>query len=196
MKVESLWRRALENWIKLAISQSGPAAALKQKGLVRDAQGQTVLWAVFFSSHLLLDFLKRAVVQRWSNCTGGRFVSLLAARCLRCQYWALTSAFWLRLSARDGQILKFSRTFPTELCLWGEAQWKNRKYWFQECISDGIFWKCHSLICRKKKKRFRLKRTLFWFQANCSDLNWLFSFRLFCFLFNCAKHFEMPSDVI
>lgn len=153
MKVESLWRRALENWIKLAISQSGPAAALKQKGLVRDAQGQTVLWAVFFSSHLLLDFLKRAVVQRWSNCTGGRFVSLLAARCLRCQYWALTSAFWLRLSARDDQILKFSRTFPTELRLWGEAQWKNRKYWFQESISDGIFWKCHSLICRKKKKK-------------------------------------------
>lgn len=27
-------KKALENWIKLAISQSGPAAILKQKGLV------------------------------------------------------------------------------------------------------------------------------------------------------------------
>ena len=27
-------KKALENWIKLAISQSGPAATLKQKGLV------------------------------------------------------------------------------------------------------------------------------------------------------------------
>lgn len=27
-------KKALENWIKLAISQSGPAAMLKQKGLV------------------------------------------------------------------------------------------------------------------------------------------------------------------
>lgn len=195
MKVESLWRRALENWIKLAISQSGPAAALKQKGLVRDAQGQTVLWAVFFSSHLLLDFLKRAVVQRWSNCTGGRFVSLLAARCLRCQYWAVTSAFWLRLSARDGQILKFSRTFSTELRLWGGAQWKNRKYWFQECISSGILVFSGNVIvwyAVKKKKKVSVVLV----PGKLLRFKLTFQFQISCFLFNCAKHFEMPSDVI
>lgn len=75
MKREKPLKKALENWIKLAISQSGPAAALKQKGLVHNTQGETVLWGVFFfSSHLFLDFLKRAVVQRWTDFTGGRFV--------------------------------------------------------------------------------------------------------------------------
>lgn len=43
-------KKALENRIKLAISQSGPAAMFKQKGLVHNTQGETVLWGVFLSS--------------------------------------------------------------------------------------------------------------------------------------------------
>lgn len=54
-------KKALENWIKLAISQSGPAAMLKQKGLCAQHTGLKLRFGVFFS-HLLLDFLKRAVV--------------------------------------------------------------------------------------------------------------------------------------
>lgn len=47
MKTPKPLKKAQENWIKLAISQSGPAAALKQKALVHNTQGETVLRDVF-----------------------------------------------------------------------------------------------------------------------------------------------------
>lgn len=52
-------KKAQENWIKLAISQPGPAAALKQKALVHNAQGETVLGDVFPAAllRLLLIYL-------------------------------------------------------------------------------------------------------------------------------------------
>lgn len=42
-------KKALENWIKLAISQSGPAAMLKQKGLVHSHEhtGWNCAWGCF-----------------------------------------------------------------------------------------------------------------------------------------------------
>lgn len=42
-------KKALENWIKLAISQSGPAAMLKQKGLVHlhEHTGRNCAWGCF-----------------------------------------------------------------------------------------------------------------------------------------------------
>lgn len=49
-------KKAQENWIKLAISQPGPAAALKQKALVHNAQGETVLGDVVPAALLLLFF--------------------------------------------------------------------------------------------------------------------------------------------
>lgn len=47
MKTHKPLKKAQENWIKLAISQSGPAATLKQKALVHNTQGETVLGDVF-----------------------------------------------------------------------------------------------------------------------------------------------------
>lgn len=58
-------KKAPENWIKLAISQSGPAAALKQKGLVhlREHTGRDGARGCFFSylqfSRELLSLLSR-----------------------------------------------------------------------------------------------------------------------------------------
>lgn len=188
MKVESLWRRALENWTKLAISQSGPAAALKQKGLVCDAQGQTVLWAVFSSSHLLLDFLKRAVVQRWSNCTGGQFVSLLASCCLRCQYWVLTSAFGFPRLARDSQKVQSCFFYRFLYAMWDpigkieNIDFRNKFLmvivWYVE--EKGIGWS--GIIVMGSGKLLWSKVTL--------------QFQISWFLFDCAKCFKMPLDDI
>lgn len=56
-------KKALENWIKLAISQSGPAAMHKTKrtcALPRTHREK--LCSGLFFAHPLRDFLKRAVV--------------------------------------------------------------------------------------------------------------------------------------
>lgn len=56
MKTHKPLKKAQENWIKLAISQSGPAAALKQKALVHNTQGETVLGDVFPAPLFLFSF--------------------------------------------------------------------------------------------------------------------------------------------
>lgn len=62
MKTHKPLKKAQENWIKLAISQSGPAAALKQKALVHNTQGETVLGDVFPAPlFYFLSFLRPGV---------------------------------------------------------------------------------------------------------------------------------------
>lgn len=59
-------KKAQENWIKLAISQPGPAAARKQKALVHNAQGQTVLADVSAAALLFFFFFLRTGVSSWT----------------------------------------------------------------------------------------------------------------------------------
>lgn len=68
MKTHKPLKKAQENWIKLAISQSGPAATLKQKALVHNTQGETVLGDVFPALLFLKKKKKNYRLKSWTCC--------------------------------------------------------------------------------------------------------------------------------
>lgn len=105
MKRAKPLKKALENWIKLAISQSGPAAALKQKGLVHNTQGETVLWGVFFFLLSSLPWFSQESCCPKVDWLYWRPVCfLLRAERPVWQYWALTSDLPFDSGGWDGRL--------------------------------------------------------------------------------------------
>lgn len=128
-------KKALENWIKLAISQSGPAATLKQKGLVHfhEHTGRNCAYGCFsliFSSNFSRELLSK----------GGQILlqaSLFSLSVLsnNTKPWPECCTFWLLLMSFladhciGGPTLKKLRCFLCFPCFLYEDKATVHKLW-------------------------------------------------------------------